>query len=208
MNTPNVIAANWNWSVPLPPENPAQRKPKGYQGVFYGRAPHYPMMPVSSGHLPVLVSAIPQTLNVAFDLEVTPTGQFNTLFDIDFLPTPSGDNSRQLELMIITDIVGSDSTRAGQPTVSIGGVEYWVSEGRVVPNPAFPSDPSSWFRGVQFVSKTRVLKGVIPIRPFVDYMLAQGWLQATDNLVDIDFGIEMNTGSNSATLRSYSITWK
>lgn len=205
---PQTVRAEWSWQIPLPPNyDDSSRFPFGFPSIVYGIG----MMPWqtydTTNVLPVAVKDFPD-LKVAMDLSINydDQSQLNTLLDVIVVPDPS--NLKQMvDLMIIPMTVRVPQNRNGQTLVRVGDLDYWVAAlGHTQPHFWYPDDPTSYLRSTQFVVDMPFTSATVRIKPFLDYALAQGWIQPSDVVINIQFGVEPNAGSGSAALRSFSIT--
>lgn len=205
---PQTVRAEWSWQIPLPPNyDDSSRFPFGYPSIVYGVG----MMPWQTYQttevLPVAVKDFPD-LKVDMDLSIDydDQGQLNTLLDVIVAPDLS--NLTQIvDLMITPMRVRVPQGPVALPVVQIGEFEYWSSGmGFTQPHMWYPDVPDSYLRSTQFTAVTPFTSASVRIKPFLDYALAQGWIEPTDMVINIQFGVEPNAGSGSAVLRSFSIT--
>ena len=59
---------------------------------------------------------------------------------------------------------------------------------------------------ITLMPKGAIAKGTISLKPVVDYLISQSYLNTTNIISGIDFGVEITGGSGSLTINSYSVT--
>lgn len=177
----------WDW----PTEN-ASSDIKAYPEILY--------RPGGKG-----LTSIPFTevagLTVNHDVRLSATGDYNLTYDLWVDSTASSTDRwpHKAEIMIKVQQTWKDDPLLD--TITVDGNQFQVFEHTVV----YPSYNWEW-KVLVFASKKPLLKASIPLKPFIDYLVAKNYLLQSDHISTIEFGAELKRGKGTATIHSYSVT--
>ncbi|MGZ5201900.1 MAG: GH12 family glycosyl hydrolase domain-containing protein [Telluria sp.] len=176
------VTAKWNWSWPDSDFNV-----KSYAEILY-QPQGQPLDPIPFAAL--------GALTVKHDVTIDATGDYNLAYDMWVDATKSvGQWPHKAEIMIKLQGTWKDSPVVD--TITVDGVSYDV---------CVDNGPSRQWTFLAFTSTTPMPKATIRVKPFVDYLLAKGYLASTDYLSTIEFGSELVKGTGTATVNAYSVT--
>lgn len=201
MRIPGIITASWTWGL----------RAAGYPTIGYGSFWYWEPGQSTTTTLPSIVTALPDSLIVNFDVTINATGQVNTLVDMNVTPALKPDVCRNTEVMIITYHQGMSEGYQrwvnNADTATLGGVQYRIPPwGFLRPNPFCAKDPTSWAQFIQLHTAQPMMNGSIKLKPVFDYLVRRGAFLGTDYLQLIYFGTEMyGDGQGTTKLNSYSI---
>jgi hypothetical protein len=176
------VIAKWNWSWPESDFNV-----KSYAEILY--------QPQGQLLDPIPFSSL-GALTVRHDVTIDATGDYNLTYDmwVDANRVP-GQWPHKAEIMI--KLLGTWKDSPVVDAITVDGVTYDVC----VDNGA-----ARQWTFLAFTSRTPMPKATIRVKPFVDYLVAKGYLAATDYLSTIEFGSELVKGTGSATVNAYSVS--
>lgn len=176
------VTAKWNWAWPN-----SDFTVKSYAEILY-RPQGQPLSPIPFSGL--------GALTVRHDVTIDATGDYNLTYDMWVDATKSaGQWPHKAEIMI--KLLGTWKDSPVVDTLTVDGVTYDVC----VDN----STSRQWIF-LSFASQTPMPTATIRVKPFVDYLLAKGYLAPTDYLSTIEFGSELVKGSGSVTVNAYSVS--
>lgn len=141
---------------------------------------------------------------VRFDVDLKAEGTYNmavSLWAVSRLPAVQ--QNIALEIMIWNVAHGQKPVgrRIGDlRTVGTVFDLYLKTDQGMVTGP----DPFTWPM-VQFVAAEPILKGSLPLRPFLDALIQRGILAPDHWLTDIELGNEVTEGRGTVTLRTFSV---
>ncbi|MGV8894469.1 MAG: GH12 family glycosyl hydrolase domain-containing protein [Burkholderiaceae bacterium] len=144
------------------------------------------------------------TVNHDVSLAATTTGGHNLTYDIWVDSTASSTDTdtdrwpHKAEIMIKVHQTWKDDPVLD--TITVNGNQFQVFEHTVV----YPSYNWKW-KVLVFASEKSLLKASIPLKPFIDYLVAKNYLLQSDHISTIEFGAELKRGKGTATINSYSV---
>lgn len=142
------------------------------------------------------------TVNHDVSLAATTTGDYNLTYDIWVDSTAaSADTDRwphKAEIMIKVHQTWKDDPKLD--TITVNGNQFQVFEHTVV----YPYYNWEW-KVLVFASQKSLLKVSIPLKPFIEYLVAKNYLLQSDHISTIEFGAELKRGKGTATINSYSV---
>lgn len=177
---------SWDW-----PTEPVSSDIKAYPEILY--------RPGGKG-----LTSIPFTevagLTLNHDVRLSATGDHNLTYDIWVDSTASSTDRwpHKAEIMIKVQQTWKDDPLLD--TITVDGNPFQVFEHTVV----HPKYNWEW-KVLVFASEKPLLKASIPLKPFIDYLVAKNYLLQSDHISTIEFGAELKRGEGTATIHSYSV---
>lgn len=181
------VSGEFAWD--FPPQNPS---------AVFGY-PEFLYMPNGKDFQPLPVSGI-GNLTLRHDVNVSASGNFNIAYDLFADPQPRTRLEvwpHSVEIMIF--VKPWQPSQRSIATLTVNGVVYDF-ESIVVPY------KNTTFKQLNFLARTTVLKSDLPLRPFIDFLVANGHMPASYYLSSVEFGNELGIGTGKMTINSFSVT--
>jgi Glycosyl hydrolase family 12/PASTA domain len=184
-----------NFTVTTATASTTGGEPTAYPSLFYGC--HWGTCSTGTG-LPLAVSSVetPGTVVTTDATSFSSSGStMDDSYDIWFNPSQTTtNNSTGKEMMIWLDRAGSPAPNPGGgeiPNVSIGGNVYnvWDNSGTVTFQFATPQDTVT----------------NLDLGPLTSYAVAQGYLPATDYLIDVEAGFELWSRGSGVAVNNFAV---
>jgi hypothetical protein len=141
---------------------------------------------------------------VDFDVALKASGRYNMSFElwiVKALPPTQATISK--EIMIWNHNSGMTPQGLYTDTIEVDGVKYDAFM-RLVHGDESGANSNQWSY-MAFVAKTSVLKGSLPLKPFIDYLVKQGALNKKDYIANLELGNEVIEGEGVAEIRRFNV---
>ena len=140
-------------------------------------------------------------LTMHHDITIVNSGFDQTFYDIWADPTPEVNWPHAVEIIIFAQSI-YHNVQDRIDTVSIAGNQYYVTYSNSIKS---WMQPPGWTM-IVFESVVPNLKADVPLKPFIDYMVAKSLLPKDYYISTLEFGDEQNYGDGTLTVNSYNIT--
>jgi len=171
-----------------------------YGSIRYGLHPSENISTTTK--LPIQVSSVPTTANVAGSVSTTcqTSCGYDTTYDIFVMPTnaPSGTNG--VEILIHTSDSRTTDSTTPNGTATLNGVTYQVLYNGFT--------GSGGFSNVQYLAPagTSITNLGLDIHALMADLVTRGYIKSTDYLTAIEFGTEVGYGTGTTDITNFSIT--
>jgi hypothetical protein len=182
----------WTWDWPRQPD-----RVKAYPEIIYGWKPWSKHS--TTPNLPAQISQL-ESMLLHYDVDTTSTGSYNLMVDLWLCnsSTPSEDTITN-EIAIWLQYQDWQMHLPPTDTVTIDGEEYVFYNGNVG-HAAWPY--------LAFVKRSSGKQGTIDMRQFLDYLVQNQHISATDYLTSVEMGNEIRGGTGKTLVYEYSITFE
>ena len=179
----------WRWRWPY-----RQGEAKAYPEAIYGQTP---WRSPTTTDLPRQISSV-ESFQVDYDLDVVQDGDIRVVFALWVTSTdPPTPESITHDIRIRVDRSGTGPPSSRGTQVNFDGVAFNVT---VVP--ASSSIPGDRTR-IRFESHTHELSGTLKLHEFLDYLVDNGHLPASNYVTVVEMGTELISGTG--VRRSYFV---
>jgi len=194
---PTLVQTSWNWDWTAS----TNFSVKAYPEIFYGWKPGEAKTTVAT--MPVKVTDT-DALTVFMDASVVSSGSYDLALDIWLTANATPSWATTVDEVMIWTQHSPDLNPPGQITgsVTVSGIVFDAYTGTTLP--ANSLQPA--WRYAAFVARGNQSQIILPIKPFMDYLLVNNLIGSTEYLASIEVGNEIVNGKGSTTLTNFSIT--